>query len=503
MSSQGPDDGRERNESLPGVISLGKEPDIEVERILLGTLLHYSGENFPDVLDVGLRPQDFYRETHGEIFAAMADLYNTNEPIDIPILKEKLLQRKTLSQIGGEAYLEDMFMQAATMFHTKQYAKIVVDRSTVRRLLKASADTIQKCEETPSSAELVLDDAEAAIFKIRDTRLSTSLVYLPDSLNSVYDTIMSLKDLKGSLSGIPTGFNHLDFLTGGFQRTDLIILGGRPGMGKTAITLNLALNAAIPSIRQGFRTMPPSTVLFFSLEMGREQIIMRILCQLGRFDLLKMRTGRLTEAEYSRVLEVMAKLKAAPIYIDDSSGQKLRPMDLRAKARRLQRKLGATGLPPLGLIVVDYLQLLSPNQEHNNREREVAEISAGLKSLAKELNVVVLCCSQLKRADVGKPDLADLRDSGAIEQDADMVCFILRKEVLHPDKPEHAGKGELQIKKHRNGPIDTVDLNFLREFSCFIPAQYEKIEDSRALAPGPEDPYSKALMESGGDEEED
>jgi replicative DNA helicase len=459
-----------------------------VERILLGTLLHYSGENFPEVLDVGLRPEDFYRDIHGEIFAAMGELYNANEPIDVTILKEKLLQRKSLNKVGGEAYLEDLFLVAATHFHTKNYAKIVSDRSVVRRLLKASAETIRTCEETPSSADEVLDRAEASIFGIRDGRLNTSLIQLGETMIPIYDRIMELKDLKGRLSGIPTGFNHLDYLTGGFQRTDLIILGGRPGMGKTAITLNLALNAAIPEIRQGFRSMPPFTILFFSLEMGREQIVMRILCQLGRFDLLKMRTGRLSEEEYRRVLEVMAKLKDAPIHIDDTSGQKLRPMDLRAKARRLQRKLQAMGKPPLGLIVVDYLQLLSPNNEqHNNREREVAEISAGLKSLAKEMDVAVLCCSQLKRSDAGKPDLSDLRDSGAIEQDADMVCFILRKELIHPDKPEYKGKGELQIKKHRNGPTDNIDLLFLKEFSCFIPAPYERIMDSRAHALGTED----------------
>jgi replicative DNA helicase len=244
-------------------------------------------------------------------------------------------------------------------------------------------------------------------------------------------------------------------------------------MGKTAITLKLALNAAIPRIRQSHQSMPAFSVLYFSLEMGREQILMRILCQLGHFDLLKMRTGKLKEDQYGDLTSVISQLKQAPLYVDDSSGQKLRPLDLRAKARRLQRMLKNTDRPPLGLIVVDYLGLLTPNKDHQNREREVAEISASLKSMAKEMNVAVLCCSQLKRSDVGKPDLTDLRDSGAIEQDADIVAFILRKDILNPDKPELAGHAELQIKKHRNGPTRNIPLRFIAESSLFVPAPLE------------------------------
>ena len=471
-----------KGEIAEGVISLRKEPDIEVEKLLLGTLLNYSGENFPDVLDEGLRPEDFYRATHGVIFDAMAGLYNENEPIDVVILAEKLKNSGFLTKIGGAGYLEDLFALAITQYHTRQYAKIVVDKAAVRRLMAACGDSMRKCEEGPKCADDVLDEAEAAIFKIRDARLNSSLASARDLIPSTYDMIVGFKSLRGALSGIPTGFDDLDFLTGGFQRSDLIVLGGRPGMGKTAIPINLAWNASLPPLRQGQQTMPASSVLFFSLEMSRDQIMQRIVCQLAKLDLLRMRAGRLSDDEYELGLKKMSILQSGSLYIDDSSGRKLRPMDLRAKARSLKRKLAAGGLPPLELIVVDYLQLLTPDESQKTREREVAEISAGMKSIAKELNVAVLCCSQLRRSDDSKPDLSDLRDSGAIEQDADMVLFILRKELIHPEKPELAGKAELQIKKHRNGPTGVVDLVFLKESSAFAPARYEKIENSLALA---------------------
>jgi replicative DNA helicase len=422
-------------------------------------------------------PEDFYREAHREIFAAITDLYNRDQPVDSLTLSDRLKKRQTYDHVGGLSYVAEIEDRAVRFNSTREYAKIVVDRSAVRRLRAAAIEIQERCRETPDSVDELLSDAEASVFDIRDNRLKESLVYLPDSLYGINERINEIAALEGRLSGIPTGFEYLDRLTGGFQKTDLIILGGRPGMGKTAITLNLALNAALPHRRQAHRDMPAVSVLIFSLEMGREQIIMRILCQLGGFNLLKMRSGGLTPAELSGLTEVMSELSGAPIYIDDSSGQKLRPIDLRAKARRLQRNISRLGLPPLGMVVVDYLQLMTPNEQYANREREVAEISASLKSLAKEMNVAVLCCSQLKRADVAKPELSDLRDSGAIEQDADMVAFILRKEVLHPEKPEHENKGELQIKKHRNGPTGVVFLHYLKHCTSFVPPAYQDLTE--------------------------
>jgi replicative DNA helicase len=455
------------------VISLIPPPDMVVEKALLGSLMLYNAESLPDVLDTGLTPNDFFKDAHAEIYSAIAELYNSNDPIDLNLTAEKLRARKTLASVGGVAYLTELEAIACVRMMAKSYAKVVVDRATMRNLIKISADSIERCRSEPGSVDDVLDETESQIFGLRDTRATGNLVMLSDALSPVYDKIMQLQDLKGALSGIPTGFSYLDQLTGGFQRSDMIILGGRPSMGKTAMALNFALNAALPSMRQGFRDMPAQAVLVFSLEMSIEQILQRLLCQVGKYDLLKMRTGRLPEEEYGRLTDTLSVIKHAPIYIDDSSSNRLRPLDIRAKARRLKRKLSSQGMQ-LGLIVVDYLQLISPNERHNNREQDVAEVSSALKSLAKELDVTVICCSQLKRADVANPDLSDLRDSGAIEQDADMVAFVLRPEVLYPNKPELGGLGELIIKKHRNGPIGTVYMQFLKSCSSFVPGTFER-----------------------------
>jgi replicative DNA helicase len=452
------------------------ELDLRIEQALLGTLVRGRGENFPDALGQGLGPEDFFRDGHAEIYSAIADLYNRDIPVDTLTLSDKLRARGTYEAVGGEIYLAELEDLAVSFNSTAEYAKIIVDRAALRRLRLTAADIQHKCQDNPSSVDDLLSDAEAAVFDIRDRRLSGTLVFLPDCLMGIQERVAEIMSLEGRLSGIPTGYKSLDLLTGGFQKTDFIVLGGRPGMGKTAITLNLALNAALPGRREAYKDMPPSSVLIFSLEMGREQIIMRILSQLGRLSLHRMRTGGLSPGDLVRLTEVMNELSAAPIYIDDVSGQRLRPIDLRAKARRLHRNITRLGLPPLGLIVVDYLQLMNPNEQHANREREVAEISNSLKGIAKELGVTVLCCSQLKRADVEKPELSDLRDSGAIEQDADIVAFILRKELLYPDKPEHANKGELQIKKHRNGPTGVVYLHYIKECTSFAPLAYESFE---------------------------
>jgi replicative DNA helicase len=473
-----PPDYPDRDDSPPfpedrGVINLDPPPDLEVEKGLLGSLLLYNADSLPDALDVGLTPSDFFRDSHAEIYSAIAELYNSNEPIDLNLTAERLRGRKTLASVGGLAYLSDLEASACARMMAKSYAKIIVDRSTLRNLMRISADATELCRSVPNSVDGLLDETEAKIFALRDNRVSGNMFSLNDALSPVYEKIMRLSDLNGALSGIPTGYRYFDQMTGGFQKSDMIILGGRPGMGKTALALNLALNVALPSRRQGFRDMPAHSVLIFSLEMSTDQIIQRLLCQVGEYDLLKMRTGRLLQSEYARLTETISIMKHVPIYIDDSSSQRLRPLDIRAKARRLKRKLASAG-QDLGLVVVDYLQLISPNERHNNREQDVAEVSSSLKSLAKELDVTVLCCSQLKRSDVGNPDLSDLRDSGAIEQDADMVAFILRPEVMYPDKPELEGLGQLIVKKHRNGPTGTVYLQFLKPCSSFVPGAFEE-----------------------------
>ncbi|MDR1164951.1 MAG: replicative DNA helicase [Deltaproteobacteria bacterium] len=478
---------QKRPADAPGdarVFEFAPHPDLEAERALLGSLIVYGAANMPEILDAGLQPADFYRDAHREIFAAIADLYNSNEPIDLITLSEKLRRRQTYAKVGGAGYLAELQDLGSSFFHSQSYARAIVDKSTLRRLMVVAAETTDKCQTCSSSAAEILDETEATIMKIRDSRADSDMVYVPDSLEVVHDQIIKLFDLKGALSGIPTGYAYLDGKTGGFQKSDLIVLGGRPGMGKTAMALNMALNVAIPSMRQSSRDLPARSVLIFSLEMVLSQILQRMICQVGHYDLLAMRTGKLSVEDMGRLTDTLSLLKEAPIYIDDSSsGQKLKPVVLRAKARRLQRQLQTQGLPNLGLIVVDYLQLMSSNEPATNREREVAEISMSLKNLAKELDVTVLCCSQLKRSDAGKPDLADLRDSGAIEQDADIVMFMLRPEVLKSD-PELEGKAELQIKKHRNGPTATVHLHFLKHCSSFVPPLFESY-NSQESRPAP------------------
>ncbi|MDR1037615.1 MAG: replicative DNA helicase [Deltaproteobacteria bacterium] len=461
------------------------ELDLKTEKVLLGTLIRGGGENIADVLEVGLRPEDFYRDAHKEIFTAIAELYNRDDSIDSLTLSDRLRKRNTYESVGGEAYLAELEDHAIGYYQASRYAKIVVDRAALRSLGVAAMEIAEKCSEGPESVDSLLNDVEEEIFGIRDRRFKGSIIYLPDKLMAIQERIMELAALEGRLSGVPTGFKYLDRLTGGFQKSDLIVLGGRPGMGKTAITLNLAMNAALPWRREAFREMPAYSVMFFSMEMSLEQIMMRILCQMSELDLLKMRSGALKSEELTHLTSAMQQLQQAPVYIDDTSGKKMNPMELRAKAKRLQRNLERHRLPPLGLIVVDYLQLLNPDPTENrnrNREREVAEMSGALKSLAKELDIAVLCCSQLKRSDEGAPEMSDLRDSGAIEQDADLVAFILRKEVLHPDKPEYQGLGELQLKKHRNGPTGVVHLHFAKECCCFKPAAYESVEDAEGGA---------------------
>jgi replicative DNA helicase len=459
------------------------ELDLMNEKVLLGTLITMGAENLPEALDVGLVPEDFYREAHQEIYSAIADLYNRNEMVDSLTLSNRLKSRGSYEKVGTEVYLSDLEASAVVFRATKEYAKYVVDRAAVRRLKAVGLEIAEKCASVPGSVDELLNDVEAAVCGIRDRRCESNLFFLPETLSDVYQRIAEVASLQGRLSGVPTGYAYLDRLTGGFQKSDMIVLGGRPGMGKTAITLNLALNAAMPWRREAYQDMGAFSVMFFSMEMSREQIVMRILCQLSRIDLLKMRSYGLSPQEMDLLTQTINELHEAPIYIDDTSGKKTTPLELRAKARRLMRLLDRGKLPPLGLIIVDYLQLMTPDEKHSNREREVAEISASLKSLAKELNIAVLCCSQLKRSDDGAPELSDLRDSGAIEQDADIVAFILRKEVLHPDKPEYEGKAELQIKKHRNGPTGVLHLNFLKHCSCFLPSTFQDFDDQGGGAP--------------------
>ena len=451
------------------------QADLEVERVLLGAVLANADEAMAQAMEARLGPDDFFRGGHGEIFGAMAELYEKGSPVDRMTVLHSLSSRGTLASIGGVSYLAELSDLYGVPQNVSHYAKLIIDRAILRRLLAVSADIGEKCRSNPPSVAEVLDEAEASIYKIRDDRGTNRLALASDHLDEVFDRISSrVGQSEDAMSGIPTGFKYLDYKTGGFQRSDLIILGGRPGMGKTSLALNFAVAVAIPSKREVKKDLPAAPVAIFSMEMGVEQVLQRLLCQIGHHDLLGLRQGRITDEELGRLSTSATTLRQAEIFIDDTPA--LRPLELRAKARRLQSRLKSQGRS-LGLIVIDYLQLMRPNNRHNNREQEISEISGSLKALAKELDVPVLTLSQLKRSDELEPSLSDLRESGSIEQDADMVFFVLRKELIKDDE-KLKGLAELRIKKHRNGPTGTMNMVFKKECSTFVPSvnPYQRIE---------------------------
>jgi replicative DNA helicase len=443
--------------------------NLVMERALLGALLVDIREGVPRALDCKLKKEDFYGEANGEIYAAILALWDQNQKVDIFTVGEEIRRRGLESRCGGQAYLSQVWDNSGVPAHVTDYAKSIVDKSQARQLVTICAEVTESCKSNAISVQEVLDEAEAKIFALREARETGRMVYVPDAVHSVHSHVAALFGDSGKkgISGLPTGYSYLDFLTGGFQPSDLIILGGRPGMGKTSLALSIALNATLPYRRQTNAAEPPFSVAIFSLEMAVEQLIQRLICQLGGYDLSSIRSGRLTMEEMDDMRGVVANLMKASLYIDDSSA--LTPLELRARARRLMRKLAGSSYP-LKMIMVDYLQLMRPNERHANLEQAVREISGSLKSLAKELNVVVFALSQLRRPEnLKSPSLSDLRDSGAIEQDADIVAFVVRKDVADPGKPELEGQAELIVKKHRNGPTGVVYLRFVKECSRFDP----------------------------------
>ncbi|MDR0354977.1 MAG: replicative DNA helicase [Deltaproteobacteria bacterium] len=442
--------------------------DIRVEQGLLGAILSDSNEGMPMVLETKLENSDFFRPAHGIIYETMKEMYNTNSGVDMLTLTSRLLQKKKLDEVGGASYISELYDQFGMPGNVRTYANLIVERSMLKRLLGVTGHIADLCRSNPPSAAGVLDEAEAEIYKIRDSREANRLEHVSKNMGKVYERIMEMKE-KGGITGIPTGFKFLDKQIGGFQKTDLIVIAAKPGIGKTALALTFALNAAIPSIRQDHGNFRACSVAIFSLEMGCEQLLQRLLCQLGRHDLNKLRTGLIDEEELQQMGHNATLLHQSRIFIDDTSG--LKPIELRAKARRLQSKLKREG-HELDLIVVDYLQLMRPDGKHNNREQEIREVSGALKSLAKELDVPVITLSQLvKGADAADPKLSDLRDSGSIEQDADMVFLLRRKDVgKEKDNPDLKGLAELDVAKHRNGPTGVVRMIYLDYCTTFLPA---------------------------------
>jgi len=422
--------------------------NIEAERSVLGSLL-IDKDAIVKVADI-IKPEDFYQEKHKIIYEAMLDIYEKREPIDLLSLSNKLKERKLLKSIGGQSYLAELTNEVPTASNVVNYANIVQKKATLRRLINASAEIAKLGYEETEDVEEILDKAEQTLFQVSQRHMRQIFVPIKNVLTEAFDRIDELHKEKGKLRGIPTGFKDLDNVLAGLQKSDLIILAARPSVGKTSLALDIARQAAVKA------RVP---VGFFSLEMSKEQLVDRMLCAEARVDLWKLRTGRLSESEedddFPRIGHAMGTLAEAPIFIDDSSITSV--MEIRTKARRLQSEHG------LGLIIVDYLQLMEGRTNAESRVQQIAEITRALKGIAKELNIPVLVLSQLSRATEQRtppiPKLADLRESGSIEQDADVVLFIYREE-LYKKNTDRKGIADILISKHRNGPTGQIELYF-------------------------------------------
>jgi replicative DNA helicase len=427
--------------------------NLDAESSVLGGIL-LENEAINQVLEL-LRPEDFYRESHRKVFRAMIDLSDRSEPVDLITLSDFLKGRGELEAVGGTAYLASLADFVPTAANISYYARIVREKSILRSLISTATDIATRGYEEQGNVEEFLDSAEKVIFDISEKKIKASFVAVGDMIKDTLKTVEKLYERKEMVTGVPTGYDDLDKLTAGLQPADLIIVAGRPSMGKTAFALNIGAHAAFRGIG----------VAVFSLEMAKEQLVLRMLCSEARVNSSKVRSGYLGERDFPQLAKAAGRLHEAPIYVDDTPA--ISVLELRAKARRLVRDRSKK----IGLIVVDYLQLMRGMGNASNREQEISEISRSLKALAKELNVPVIALSQLNRRveDRGdrRPMMSDLRESGAIEQDADVIMFIYREEVYNKTDESKKGVAEIIVAKQRNGPIDTVNLTFLHEYTRF------------------------------------
>lgn len=401
-------------------------------------------------------PEDFYDQKNKHIFAALKHLYESHSPIDVLTVTDELRSKKQLDAIGGPAYLNELTNFVPTAAHVAQYAEIVADKAIRRRLITATAEISDISYDENKKVSELIEDAESRLFEVSDKNIKHGIVSLENILDSSFERLDELHKDKGTIRGVPTGFKDLDHILAGLQKSDLFVLAARPSMGKTALSLNIAHNVASKS---------GETVLIFSLEMSKEQLVDRLLSMESGVDAWALRTGNLSDSDFEKIGPAMGALSEAPIFIDDSPG--ITVSDMRTKARREAHK------NPLGLIIVDYLQLMSGGGRYGgdgNRVQEISEISRGLKGIARELNVPLVALSQLSRSVESRhpqiPQLADLRESGSIEQDADVVAFLYREEYYNPDT-NRKNITDVLIKKHRNGPTGPTELFFDREKQRF------------------------------------
>ncbi|WP_181350740.1 replicative DNA helicase [Thalassobacillus sp. CUG 92003] len=402
-----------------------------------------------------LMPDDFYRASHQRIFEVMVNLADKGEPIDLVTVTTALSNGKVLEEVGGVSYLSDLAHSVPTAANIEYYARIVDEKATLRRLIRTATSIVTNGYAEEEELENILNQAEKEILEVSQQKDAGSFKNIKDVLIEVYDNIEMLHNHEGGVTGIPTGYRDLDHITSGFQRNDLIIIAARPSVGKTAFALNIAQNVAVNS---------DENVAIFSLEMGADQLVSRMLCAEGNIDAQRLRTGHLEAEDWSKLTMAMGSLSNAGIFIDDTPG--IRVSEIRSKCRRLKQEHG------LGMILIDYLQLIQGNAgSRENRQQEVSEISRSLKGLARELNVPLIALSQLSRGVESRQDkrpmMSDLRESGSIEQDADIVGFLYRDDY-YDQESEKQNIIEIIISKQRNGPVGNVELAFVKEYNKFV-----------------------------------
>ena len=435
--------------------SLYKLPpqNIEAEQSVLGSIL-LENTAINRVLEV-LTAGDFNSEAHRKIYNVIVDLSERNEPIDLITLSNALRDKNILDSVGGTTYLASLVDNVPSAANAANYSKIVKEKAILRGLITSATEIIDSCFETGSDVDNVLDKAEHSIFEISENKVRQNFSPIRDIVKDSFRSIEDLYSRQQLITGVPTGFEKLDDLTAGLQKSELIIIAGRPSMGKTAFALNIALHAAMEA---------QTTAAIFSLEMSKEQLAFRLLSSEARVDSQRLRKGFLGETDWPKLTMAAGRLSEAPLYIDDTAA--ITVLEMKAKSRRLKADRG------LGLIVVDYIQLMRSSYRNESREREISDISRSLKALAKELNVPVVALSQLNRQVESRtnrrPQMADLRESGAIEQDADVIAFIYRDEVYNKsDDNIDKGIAEIIVAKQRNGPTDTVKLAFVDKYTSF------------------------------------
>lgn len=427
--------------------------NLEAEESVLGACL-LSREAVANVLEI-VAPDQFYKPAHSEIFSAMLELYGRGDPIDAVTLAEELRRRNTLESTGGKPYIFTLVQTVPTAGSAVHYARIVEENALLRRLIDAAHSISDLAYSVPEDVEGAVDFAEDLVYRVSQRRDAQDFSALRDLLTENMEIVEKLYEQGSTITGLPTGFTELDNITAGLQSSNLVIIAARPAMGKSALAVSIAQHVAVDR---------HSPVVVFSLEMSKMELVQRLMCAEARVDSNRLRRGRLQESDWPKLSHALGRLAEAPIFIDDTAN--LTIMEIRAKCRRLKAKHG------LALIIVDYLQLMlpPPGRRSDNRVAEVTDISRSLKILARELDVPVIAVSQLSRnvehRTDKRPMLADLRESGSIEQDSDIVMFIYRDEVYNPDSPQK-GIAEIQVAKHRNGPIGKVELAFLDHYTKF------------------------------------